>query len=147
MSNKNSKIILEDQESSFSLSKSRTKLNITFNRISFVFFIFFIISLIFTIHLTHLGSRKSNDEIVKKTKLLNNLYRADILDREGNYLSKSVSSIDVGISPSKIIDKERLILNLKLIFPKKDYSEIKKKLLRGNFFILKKKFLKKTMKN
>ena len=68
MSNKNSKIILEDQESSFSLSKSRTKLNISFNRISFIFFIFFIISLIFTIHLTHLGSRKSNDEIVKKNK-------------------------------------------------------------------------------
>ena len=139
MSNKNSKIILEDQESSFSLSKSRTKLNITFNRISFVFFIFFIISLIFTIHLTHLGSRKSNDEIVKRTKLLNNLYRADILDREGNYLSKSVSSIDVGISPSKIIDKERLILNLKLIFPKKDYSEIKKKITKGKFFYIEKK--------
>ena len=140
MSNKNSKIILEDQESSFSLSKSRTKLNITFNRISFIFFIFFIISLIFTIHLTHLGSRKSNDEIVKKKiKLLNNLYRADILDREGNYLSKSVSSIDVGISPSKIIDKERLILNLKLIFPKKDYSEIKKKITKGKFFYIEKK--------
>ena len=148
MSNKNSKIVLEDQESSFSLSKSRTKLNISFNRISFIFFLFSIISIIFTIHLTHLGSRKSNDEIVKKkTKLPNNLYRADILDREGNYLSKSVSSIDVGISPSKIIDKKRLILNLKLIFPKKDYSEIKKKLLRENFFILKKKFLKKIMKN
>ena len=140
MSNKNSKIILEDQESSFSLIKSRTKLNITFNRISFIFFIFFIISLIFTIHLTHLGSRKSNDEIVKKkTKLLNNLYRADILDREGNYLSKSVTSIDVGISPSKIIDKERLILNLKLIFPKKDYSEIKKKITKGKFFYIEKK--------
>ena len=66
MSNKNSKIILEDQESSFSLNKSRTKLNITFNRISFIFFIFFIISLIFTIHLTHLGSRKSDNGIIKK---------------------------------------------------------------------------------
>ena len=140
MTNKNSKIILEDQESSFSLRKKRTKLNITFNRISFIFFIFFIISLIFTIHLTHLGSRKSNDEIVKKKiKLLNNLYRADILDREGNYLSKSVSSIDVGISPSKIIDKKRLILNLKLIFPKKDYSEIKKKITKGKFFYIEKK--------
>ena len=140
MIDKNSKIILEDQESSFSLNKSKTKLNITFNRISFIFFIFFIISLIFTIHLTHLGSRKSNDEIVKKkTKQLNKLYRADILDREGNYLSKSVNSIDIGISPSKIIDKERLILNLKLIFPKKDYSEIKKRIAKGKFFYIEKK--------
>ena len=70
MIDKNSKIILEDQESSFSLNKSKTKLNITFNRISFIFFIFFVISLIFTIHLTHLGSRKSNDEIVKKKQNL-----------------------------------------------------------------------------
>ena len=41
MSDKNSKIILEDQESSFPLSKSRTKLNITFNRISFIFLFFY----------------------------------------------------------------------------------------------------------
>ena len=53
-------------------------------------------------------------------------------------MSKSVSSIDVGISPSKIIDKEKLILNLKFIFPKKDFSEIKTKIVKENFFILKK---------
>ena len=138
MSNKNSKIILEDQESSFSLSKSRTKLNITFNRISLFFLSFFIISLIL-LFIWHIWFKKIKWWNSKKTKPLNNLYRADILDREGNYLSKSVTSIDVGISPSKIIDKERLILNLKLIFPKKDYSEIKKKITKGKFFYIEKK--------
>ena len=69
---------------------------------------------------------------------LNNLYRADILDRNGNYLSKSVSAIDVGISPSKIINEKKLILNLKYIFPNKDYGEIKEKIKKVNSFILKK---------
>ncbi len=140
MNENNSKIILEDQQSDFSFNKSKSNLDINFNRISFIFFVFFIISLIFCIHLIHLGSRESNKETnVKIKKSLNSLYRADILDRNGNYLSKSVSSIDIGISPRKIIDEEKLILNLKIIFPKKDYLEVKKKITKGNFFYFEKK--------
>ena len=54
-------------------------------------------------------------------------------------MSKSVNSIDVGISPSKIIDKEKLILNLKFIFPKKKIFRNKKKIVKGKFFYLEKK--------
>ncbi len=140
MNENNSNIVLEDQQSDFSFKKSKSNLDINFNRISFIFFIFFIISLIFCIHLIHLGSRESNkDTNMKIKKSLNSLYRADILDRNGNYISKSVSSIDIGISPRKIIDEEKLILNLKLIFPKKNYFEIKKKIIKGNFFYFEKK--------
>ncbi len=140
MNENNSKIVLEDQQSDFSFNKSKSNLDINFNRISFIFFVFFIISLIFCIHLIHLGSRESNKETnVKIKKSLNSLYRADILDRNGNYLSKSVSSIDIGISPRKIIDEEKLILNLKIIFPKKNYLEVKKKITKGNFFYFEKK--------
>ena len=57
MNNKNSRIILEDQQSNFSYKKSKSKLKISFNRVSFIFFIFFIIFIIYTIHLIHLGSR------------------------------------------------------------------------------------------
>ena len=61
-----------------------------------LFFLFFAISLIFSIHLIHLGSRKNNDESILLNKdLTNRLYRADILDQNGNYLSKTVNSIDV----------------------------------------------------
>ena len=59
MNNKNSRIILEDQKNDFLYQKSKSNLNITFNRIAFIFFIFFIISLIYSIHLIHLGSQKS----------------------------------------------------------------------------------------
>jgi len=121
MNNRNSKIILEDDQNDFLYQKNESKLNISFNRISFIFFIFFIISIIYSIHLIHLGSRslkiKSDSDFVK---LSNDTFRADIIDRNGKYLSKTVSSIDIGISTKKVIDKKKLIINLKYIFPNKN---------------------------
>ena len=133
-------IILEEQKNDFFYKKDKLKLNITFNRISFIFFIFFIISVIYSIHLTHLGSRKNSK--INNFNLetpAHKLYRADIVDRNGKYLVKTVNSIDVGISSKKVINKEKLILNLKYIFPSKDYDLIRKKLDKKNFFYLEKK--------
>tara|TARA_B100000989_G_C19524248_1_gene465908 strand:- start:1279 stop:2967 length:1689 start_codon:yes stop_codon:yes gene_type:complete len=140
MSKKNSNITLESQKSIFLYKKNKSNLNITFNRISFIFFIFFIISIIYSIHLIHLGSRKDAKIIKSNLKTsLNKFYRADIVDRNGKYLVKTVNSIDIGISPKKVIDKEKLILNLKYIFPKKDYYQVKKNLEKKNFFYFEKK--------
>ena len=140
MKNKDLRIILEDQRTDYLYKKNISNLNINFNRIAFIFFVFFMISLIYSIHLTHLGSRKSKVENKNKIiKPLNNLYRADIIDRNGKYLSKTVSSIDIGISTKKVIDKKKLILNLKYIFPNKDYSKIESKLKSNNFFYFEKK--------
>ncbi len=140
MNNKDSRIILEDQENDFLFKKSKSKLNITFNRISFIFFIFFVISLIYSIHLIHLGSRVQKTEVSKDIKKVKNkIYRADIVDRNGEYLVKTVSSIDIGISTKKVIDKKKLILNLKYIFPNKDYSIIESKLENKNFFYFERK--------
>jgi cell division protein FtsI (penicillin-binding protein 3) len=139
MNNQDLRIILEDKKSDFLYKKSKSNLNIKFNRVAFIFFIFFIISLIYSIHLMHLGSRKENTNIRNTKPTLNKLYRADIVDRNGKYLVKTVSSVDIGISPTKIIDEKRLILNLKYIFPNKDYSEVKKKIKKKKFFYFKKK--------
>ena len=125
MKNKNLKILLEENHNEFKYQKSKSNLNITFNRISFIFFIFFIIFIVYTIHLIHLGSRNHNVKIDDKSKFFsNNLYRADIVDRNGHYLSKTVSSIDIGISTAKVIDKKKLLINLKYIFQNKDYKKI-----------------------
>ena len=140
MNSPNWKIILEETENEFLYKKNKSNLNITFNRVAFIFFVFFLISIIYSIHLIHLGSRKSNISFeTNLQKLNNNLYRADIVDRDGNYLSKTVSSIDIGISPSKVIDEKKLILNLKYVFPNKDYFDFKKKLKKGKFFYFEKK--------
>ena len=117
-SNKNN--ILEKYENEFSYKKSKSNLNIEFNRIAFIFFIFFAITIIYTIQLLHLGSLESKkNQVVPTTN--NKNYRADIVDRNGIYLVKTVSSIDIGINPTEIIDKKKLLINLKLIFPNKNY--------------------------
>ncbi len=140
MNKKEFKIILEDNRSDFFYKKNKSNLKITFNRVAFIFFVFFLISLIYSIHLLHLGSRKSksssNFNIIEP---ISKLYRADIIDINGNYIGKTINSIDIGISPSKIINQKKLILNLKYIFPDKDYDLVKKRIKAGKFFYFEKK--------
>ena len=137
MNDKKDNIILEEYENKFLYKKSKTNLNIDFNRIAFIFFVFLVISIIFSIQLLHLGSLKKENNV--KSTLNKNNYRADIIDRNGNYLAKTVSSIDIGINPVEVIDKERLLINLKLIFPNKNYLKISKKLNQNKFFSFEKK--------
>ena len=145
MSKKNNEnIILEEYENSFSYKKSKSNLNIQFNRVAFIFFIFLTISIIYSIQLLHLGSLKSNQTGTKPSINKKN-YRADIVDRNGSYLVKTVSSIDIGINPIEIIDKKRLIINLKIIFPNKDYSKIEKKIDNNKFFYFEKKISAKKL--
>jgi len=140
MSKRDSRIILETQENDFSYKRSKSNLNITFNRISFIFFIFFIIFIIYLVHLAHLGSRNSKmNETNGLKKDSNKLYRADITDSNNKYLVKTINSIDIGISPSKIIDEKKLLLNLKYLFPEKDIQKIKKRIDKGKFFYFEKK--------
>ena len=126
MNDKKNNVILEEYENEFSYKKSKTNLNIEFNRIAFIFFVFLVISIIYSIQLLHLGSLKIQNEI--KPLITKKNYRADIIDRNGNYLVKTVSSIDIGINPIEVIDKKKLLINLQLIFPNKNYIEIKKNL-------------------
>ena len=137
MTEKSTRIVLENQENDFFYQKNNSKLNISFNRVSFIFFVFFLIFIIYSIHLIHLGSRKTKIENIRQNS--NKLYRADIVDINQKYLVKTINSIDIGISPSKIIDEKKLLLNLKYIFPKKDYREIKKRIRKGKFFYFEKK--------
>jgi cell division protein FtsI (penicillin-binding protein 3) len=135
-----SKIIIEDYKNNFDYKKNDTNLNIEFNRVAFIFFFFFIIYLIYTIHLIHLGSRKSNVEMKDILPTFSDkLYRADIIDIDGNYLAKTVKSIDIGIKTSDIIDTKKLLLSLNIIFPNKDFKKIKKQIDTKNFFWLEKK--------
>ena len=133
------KFILYDNYDEFYYKKNKSDINIKFNRIAFIFFIFFVISIIYSIHLTHLGLRKTDVIIFDKQESLNQLKRADIVDRHGDFLAKTVSSIDIGINPVEVIDKNKLLLNLRYIFPDKNYELIKNKLKRNKFFWFEKK--------
>ena len=105
-----SKLTIEDYKSDFKFKTKDTGINIQFNRVAFIFFVFFIIYLIFTIHLVHLGSRKSKLEKINNLPVSKNqLYRADIIDINGNYLAKTVKSIDIGLKPSDIINEKNYL--------------------------------------
>ena len=136
--NENNKgnIVLEEYENEFSYKKNKSNLNIQFNRVAFIFFIFSIISLIYSIQLLHLGSLKKNIKNKVQAPSTKN-YRADIIDINGNYLVKTVRTIDVGIYPSQVINKKHLLLMLNYTFPQKK-EEIKRRLNKNKFFYLEK---------
>ena len=42
-----------------------------------------------------------------------------IIDKNGNILAKTVPVINIGVNPNLVIDKEKLLITLKLLFLKK----------------------------
>ena len=133
------KFILQENKEEFEFKSDKKNFDIKFNRVAFIFFIFFLISLIYCIHLTHLGSRDLNSNISKNYGSFKKIQRANILDRNNHFLAKTVNSIDIGINPVDAIDKKKLLLNLKYIFPDKDFELINSKLSKDKFFWFEKK--------
>ncbi len=130
-------LLIEEYDSQFSYQK-KSNLNISFNRIAFIFFVFVILSIIFSTKALFLGSLEK--KILKN--IIESEFRSSIIDRNGNLIAKSIITNNVGIDPKLVIDKDKLLLNLKLIFPNKKKSEFKKikKNLNGKkFFYIQKK--------
>ena len=128
-------LILEDYDGEFSYKKSKSNLNISFNRVAFIFFIFFIIFLIFSIKGIYFGTIQKKNKISYTDE---SDYRASIIDSSGNILAKTVITTNIGVNPNLVIDKKRLLINLKLIFPNKDFNIIKKKMDGKKFFYVEK---------
>tara|TARA_Y100000590_G_scaffold436548_1_gene557215 strand:- start:347 stop:2020 length:1674 start_codon:yes stop_codon:yes gene_type:complete len=123
-----------DHENDFdklSVKYDKNKLNISFNRVAFIFFVFVLILIIFSLKALYLTGKKipKNDILNLKKEI-----RGNILDRNNNILAKTLVTRNVGIDPKLVIDKKKLLINLKLLFPNKDYIQIEKKLNEKNFF-------------
>ena len=134
----NERLIIEDYENEFFFKKKNKTLKISFNRIAFIFFVFLFVCLIYSIKVIYLGSVESEFNTEKEYSLKNN-YRADIIDRNGDFLVKTVNTINIGINPKLIIDKQKLLINLQIIFPEKDFKKVDKKISKKKFFYLEKK--------
>jgi len=135
--NLNEKLSLADYDNEFSFKKKISNLNISFNRIAFIFFIFFLLSLIFALKIFYYSSI-SNKRIVISPTIKNN-FRSDIIDVDGNFLAKTVITNNAGINPILVKDKKKLFLKLKLIFPNKNFYDLEKKFLKKKFFYIEKK--------
>ena len=120
----------------FSYKENKSNLFISFNRAAFIFFIFIIIAFIFSSKIIYLGAQQKDITIKNISK---SDFRSSILDRDGNILAKSVITTNIGINPNLVIDKKKLLINLRLIFPEKNFIEIKNNLDKKKFFYLEKK--------
>tara|TARA_B100000674_G_scaffold16044_1_gene11570 strand:+ start:727 stop:2358 length:1632 start_codon:yes stop_codon:yes gene_type:complete len=120
-------------EENFKFRENKSNLKISFERIAFIFFVFFIITTIFSSKTIILGLKQEKQIITPKMK---EKYRATIMDRDGNIIAKTVRVTNLGINPNELINKDKLLISLKLIFPNKNFERE----LNGNkFFYVKKK--------
>ncbi len=134
------KIYSDENSLEFSYNENKSNLIISFERISFIFFVFFIIALIFSFKVILLSLE--DKVFVKKISKIEN-FRSSIIDNEGNILAKSVPITNVGINPNLVIDKEKLLITLKLLFPKKNFQ---KKMYGKKFFYIQKKISQEKLK-
>ena len=111
-----------------------SKFKIDLNRVAFIFIAIFIIIILYSTRIIYLSSKTFE----KRIYISNQINRADITDRNGNYVSKSVLTTNVGIDPKLVKDKEKLLIKLQYTFPKQNISEIKKKLYGKKFFYIQK---------
>ena len=125
----------------FSNLKNKNHIKVSLNRVTFLFFIFLSLILIFSIKIIYLSltpskqkvffSENNNKNFIKK--------REDIVDRNGVILARNIEIYSAGIRPALVQNKEKLMINLRLIFPKLDADSIKKKLDKNKFFYIKKR--------
>lgn len=123
----------------FSYVEKKTDLNISFERIAFIFFVFFIISILFSVKVLILSNKTYSEEKILSKK---ENFRSSITDREGNILAKSVQALNLGIDPKLVVDKKKLLVSLKLLFPDQKFDD---QIDGKKFFYVKKKISPELM--
>ncbi len=122
---------LENDFNKLDSKYDKNNLNISFNRAAFIFFIFVLVLFIFSLKAFYLtGKKLPENSLINSKKEI----RSNILDRNNNILAKTIITRNIGINPNLIIEKKKLLLNLKILFPDKNYDLIEKKLEGKKFF-------------
>ena len=108
--NKNKKrLYITENEDNFKFSEK--KRIVSFNRIAFLFFFILFIFLLYSTKIVYLGLSGPKQKYQITNKIKN--YRADIIDVDGRFIAKSVTTYNVGIRPNLINDKRKFLLKLK----------------------------------
>ena len=116
-----------------------SKIDISFNRVAFIFFIFVIAALIYSLKIIYLASVQSETYYINRPIVVSKKIRQEILDRNGTMLAKNIVIYSAGIRTDLILDKEKLLINLKIIFPSLNIKETRDKINKEKFFYLKKR--------
>ncbi len=124
---------MNNTEENFKFQENKSNLKISFERIAFIFFIFFVITAIFSSKTIYLGFKKVTEAQTIKEK---EKYRSSIMDRDGNIIAKTVRVTNLGINPNQVINKDKFLISLKLIFPDRNFEN---EIYGKKFFYIKKK--------
>ena len=131
MSSENNLFNFENDFDKLGNKYDKNKLNISFNRVAFIFFSFVLVLIIFSLKAFYLtGKKLPNNNIVGSKKE----FRSNILDRNNNILAKTIITRNIGINPNLVIDKNKLLIKLKILFPNKNYDQIEKEINGKKFF-------------
>ena len=139
ISNNQASFFFEDFIETNKKNKFSQKKNNFQDRIYLLFFLFFSLITIFGIRIIHVSL--SNIEIFSNNKFpqVFSSQRRDIIDRNGELLSRNIRSYHAAINPNLIKNKENFILKLRLNFPNLSIKNIEEKLKKRKYFYLKKR--------
>ena len=116
-----------------------TKKNNFQDRIYILFFLFFSLILIFSIRIVHVSLNKIKIHSQENTLNKFNLLRRDIVDRNGDLISRNIISFHAAINPKLIKDRDNFLIKLRVNFPEISINEISNKLKKNKYFYLKKR--------
>ena len=119
-------------------NKFLKKNNIFQDRIYLLFFLFFSLILIFSIRIIHVSLNKINFYHSEKNSNFS-MTRRDIVDRNGELLSRNIKSYHAAINPKLIKNKNNFIIKLRINFPELPIKKIEEKIQKGKYFYLKKR--------
>ncbi|MFL2852673.1 MAG: peptidoglycan D,D-transpeptidase FtsI family protein [Candidatus Pelagibacter sp.] len=119
--------------------KNIKDINVSQDRIYLLFFLFFSLIVIFSVKIIFISLK--NLEIYKKNNdPINQLsLRRDIVDRNGDLVSRNVKSFHAAINPNLVKNKKNFLIKIRLNFPDLPIQEVEKKLNKGKYFYLKKR--------
>jgi len=127
-------------ESEFNFNGRKNQfIKVSSNRITFLFFVFFSLIFIFSIKIIYLSLSPKKNFLVENISKEFTKERGDIVDRNGAIVATNIEIYSAGINPKLVKDKEKLIINLRIIFPEIDKIKIKKEINGSKFFYIKKR--------
>ena len=106
------------------------------DRIYILFFLFFSLILIFSIRIVHISLNKIKIYSQENTQNKFNLLRRDIVDRNGDLISRNIISFHAAINPTLIKDRDNFLIKLRINFPEIPVNEISNKLKKNKYFYL-----------
>ncbi len=119
--------------------EKKKKSFISDDRIYILFFSFLSLIIIFSIKIISVSIQENNFYNFKKNYGYFSPLRRDIVDRNGVLLSSNLISHHAAIRSNLVKNKEKFLINLKILFPKTDTKKIKQNLETKKQFYFKKR--------